>query len=170
MDAHSLEATLAHQQVDGDIETRPRSGRPRSARARGVGARHTLAKGLRLCHGTDDAEKLRDWPWSASGNSCSGPPRWASPRRGSMRLVGERRPQRPLLTGSNYHEHNGCPVRQRPCERGASGPVSNGVGRGWTRRAISAQPWRFCWSASGGVGLSGGFASRRSPVRSRYAP
>jgi hypothetical protein len=67
-------------------------------------------------------------------------------------------------------ENDSCPFRRQPCERGASGPPSNGVGRCSVKRLITAQSWRFCSPVSGGVGLSIGFASRRSPVRSRYAP
>ena len=63
-----------------------------------------------------------------------------------------------------------CPLRHQACECGASATSSDGVGWGSTERAILAQPCRFCRLASGGVGLSLGFASRRSPVRSRYAP
>jgi hypothetical protein len=63
-----------------------------------------------------------------------------------------------------------CPFRQRQCERGASGPPSNGVGLRSVVRLILAQSCRFRRLPADGVGLSDGFASRRSPVRSRYAP
>jgi hypothetical protein len=63
-----------------------------------------------------------------------------------------------------------CPFGQRRCERGASGPLSNGVKRGSPGALILAHSCRFRPSASGGVRLSVGFASRRSPVRSRNAP
>jgi hypothetical protein len=76
----------------------------------------------------------------------------------------------PSSARKKAHERDGCPIRQRPCERGASRAASNGVGRHSTEREILAQSCRFCRSVSGGVGLSDGFASRRSPVRSRYAP
>jgi hypothetical protein len=64
----------------------------------------------------------------------------------------------------------GCLSSNRACERGASDLLSNGVERRSARRPISAQSCRFCRSVSGGVEPSGCFASRRSPVRSRYAP
>jgi hypothetical protein len=60
-----------------------------------------------------------------------------------------------------------APAVRARCERAAVEPCQ--VCRS-TRWPNMAQSCRFCWSVSGGVGLSVGFASRRSPVRSRYAP
>ena len=63
-----------------------------------------------------------------------------------------------------------CQVRRRRCERGASGRLSNGVDSRSAMTAKPTQPSGFGSSGSGGVGSRDGFASRRSPVRSRYAP
>jgi hypothetical protein len=85
------------------------------------------------------------------------------------------RPVTPEVTGSipgptAEETQNRCLFRQRRCERGAITAQSNRVEQRSTRRAKSAQPCRFCRSLSGDVWCRDGFASRRSPVRSRYAP
>src|SRR5262249_53768381 len=54
--------------------------------------------------------------------------------------------------------------------RGASEQKSEDVGRGSLRAPVSAQLCRFCPPASGGVGLSIGFAGRRPRVRIPHAP
>ena len=89
----------------------------------------------------------------------------------SRRRVARRRSRRNVTRSqrlawrSHPDEHGRCLLSQRPCKRGASGPLSNGVEPRPVNRSISAQTCRSCWSASGGVGLSIGFASRRPPVR-----
>ena len=65
---------------------------------------------------------------------------------------------------------DGCPIRQRWCERYASGPPSNHVGLRSAGRLITTQSCRLCRSVSGGVALSVGFASRRPRARIPHAP
>jgi hypothetical protein len=78
---------------------------------------------------------------------------------------------KPSMAHSSHRKGQlGCPMGHQPCGHGASATSSNGVRWRSTERRILAQPCPYRRLPSGGVRRSDGFASRRSPVRSRYAP
>jgi hypothetical protein len=110
-----------------------------------------------------DAEKLRASPWRSSGI----PPESQAATRPRE---GVRVDAAPASRATRLAMPEVCRLlRHRRCERGASTDLSNGVECGPTTGTNLAQPCWFGRSGLGGVGYRDGFASQRSPVRSRYA-